>query len=202
MNHSLNVNCRHWIFCLALIIGLFSGNVSQAAMSNTYTWIGGTNTNATNSAFYSNTVGTMAQFSFSGSVNAFVYPGTNTQTGTQIFNFGGTTNSIMAYGWTFTNWSGDIILTNLADWRVDSGGLAITNGTGTSTLWIMGSNAVGQLGGDSTFSGNYSVYVTGLGGHSTSARKLTQNLTNLVISNLTVNAWTTNATIPSFTYLS
>ncbi len=180
-------------------LGFFSANVSQAAMSNTYTWIGGVNTNATNSAYYTNTVGTMAQFSFGGSVNAFVYPGTNTQTGTQTFNFGGSTNSIMAYGWTFTNWAGDIILTNLADWRVDTGGLAVTNGTGTSTLWIMGSNAVGQLSGDSTFSGNYSVYVTGLGGHSTSARKLTQNLTNLIISNLTVNAWTTNATIPSFT---
>ena len=78
-----------WILPLALSLGLFSASVSQGAMSNTYTWIGGTNTNAALSTNYTNTVGSMAGFSLAGTTNAYIYPGTNAQTGTQTLNFGG-----------------------------------------------------------------------------------------------------------------
>jgi len=180
-----------WILPSTLSIGLFSASVSQAAMSNNFSWIGGTSTNAASSVNYTNLTngGSMAGWNLAGSTNSYVYRGTNTQTGTQILDYGGAA-SVYTYGLTITNWAGDVVMTNLADWRIDSGGLVASN-SAASTLWIMGSNAVGQLGGSPvTFSGNMSVYVTGLGGHSTTARTLTQNLTNLTISNLTVNAAT------------
>ena len=180
-----------WIMSTAFALGLFSANVSQGAMSNNFSWIGGTSTNAASSVNYTNLTngGSMAGWNLAGSTNSYVYRGTNTQTGTQILDYGGAA-SVYTYGLTITNWAGDVVMTNLADWRIDSGGLVASNSAG-STLWIMASNAVGQLGGSPvTFSGNMSVYVTGLGGHSTTARTLTQNLTNLTISNLTVNAAT------------
>ena len=187
-----------WIMSTAFALGLFSGNVSQAAMVNTFTWIGGTNTNAANSANYTATVGNISGWNLAGSTNAYVYPGVTAQNGTQVLDYSNAA-SVYTYGLTVTNWKGDVVMTNLADWRVDSGGLAVTSSV-ASTLWIMASNGVGQLGGSPvTFSGNMSVYVTGLGGHSTTARTLTQNLTNLTISNLTVNAATVQASATPLT---
>jgi autotransporter-associated beta strand protein len=188
---------RLWILPSALSIGLFSTNISQAAMSNTYTWIGGTNTNAASSSNYTATVGNISGWNLAGSTNAYIYPGTNTQTGTQVLSYGGAA-LVYTFGLTVTNWAGDVVMTNFADWRIDAGNLVASNSS-ASTLWIMGSNAVGQLGGNPAFSGNMSVYVTGLGGHSTTARTLTQNLTNLTISNLTVNAATVFASAAPLT---
>jgi autotransporter-associated beta strand protein len=175
-----------------LLIGLFSANVSQAGMTNTFTWIGGTSTNAASSANYTATVGNISGWSLSGSTNAYVYPGTNTQTGTQTLDYGGAA-TVYTYGLTVTNWTSNVIMTNMGDWRVDNGGLVASNAA-ASTLSIMTTGGVGQLGGDATFSGNMSVYVTGLGGHSTAGRTLTNNLTNLTISNFTVNSATIQAT--------
>ncbi|NBS07777.1 MAG: hypothetical protein EBS69_10470, partial [Verrucomicrobia bacterium] len=189
-----------WIMSGAFALGLFSGNVLQAAMSNNFSWIGGTSTNAASSVNYTNLTngGSMTGFNLAGTTNAYVYRGTNTQTGTQVLDYGGAA-SVYMYGLTVTNWAGDVVMTNFADWRIDSGNLVASNSTG-STLWIMGSNAVGQLGGSPlTFSGNMSVYVTGLGGHSSTARILTQNLTNLTISNLTVNTATVFASATPLT---
>jgi len=188
---------RLWILPLALPLGLFSVNVSQGAMSNTYTWIGGTNTNAASSNNYTATAGNISGWNLAGSTNAYIYPGTNTQTGTQVLSYGGAA-SVYTFGLTVTNWAGDVVMTNFADWRIDAGNLVASNSS-ASTLWIMGSNAVGQLGGNPAFSGNMSVYVTGLGGHSTTARTLTQNLTNLTVSNLTVNAATVFASAAPLT---
>jgi fibronectin-binding autotransporter adhesin len=189
----LKQKIRMWILPASISLGLFSANVSQAAMTNNFSWIGGTSTNAASSVNYTNLTngGSMTGFNLAGTTNAYVYRGTNTQTGTQVLDYGGAA-SVYMYGLTVTNWAGDVVMTNFADWRVDSGNLVASNSNG-STLWIMGSNAVGQLGGSPvTFSGNMSVYVTGLSGHSTSARILNQNLTNLVISNFTVNNNSTN----------
>jgi hypothetical protein len=178
-----------------LSLGFFSASVSQAAMVNTFTWIGGTSTNAADSNNYTATVGNISGWSLSGSTNAYVYPGTNTQTGTQVLNYGGAAN-VYTYGLTVTNWTSNVIMTNMGDWRVDSGGLVASNAA-AGALSIVTSNGVGQLGGDATFSGNMSVYITALGGHSTAGRTLTQNLTNLTISNFTVNAATIYATSPA-----
>jgi hypothetical protein len=110
-----------WIMSTAFALGLFSVNVSQGAMSNNFSWIGGTSTNAASSANYTNLTngGSMAGWNLAGSTNSYVYRGTNTQTGTQILDYGGAA-SVYTYGLTITNWAGDVVMTNLADWRIDS----------------------------------------------------------------------------------
>ncbi|NCY22258.1 hypothetical protein EBX31_09935, partial [bacterium] len=197
----LEQRVRLWILPTVFSLGFFSASISQAAMSNTYTWIGGTNANAVTSANYQATSGNIANFTVTGGTNAFIYPGTNTQTGTQTLDYTAAgTNAVYMFGLTVTNWAGNVVMTNLADWRVDSGGLVASNAV-AGTLSIVSSNGVGQLGGSATFSGNMAVYVTALGGHSTTTRTLTQNLTNLTISNFTVNAAVIQATSVATTFI-
>jgi autotransporter-associated beta strand protein len=185
---TLKRKLRLWILPVSLSLGLFSANVSKGAMSNTYTWIGGTNTNAALSTNYTNTVGSMAGFNLAGTTNAYIYPGTNAQTGTQTLNFGGapTLSAMWLY---VTNWPGDVVITNVGEVRIDTA-LGVTNNSGNANkLWIMATNAyaTGGMLGNATFSGNLPVYFTILGGHSTTTRTITQNLASLEISNLTVN---------------
>ena len=186
------------ILSVVFSVGFFSANVSQAGMTNTFTWIGGTSTNAADSNNYTATVGNISGWNLAGSTNSYVYPGTNTQTGTQVLNYGGAA-TVYTYGLTVTNWTSNVIMTNMGDWRVDSGGLVASNAA-ASTLSIITSGGTGQLGGNATFSGNMSVYVTALSGHSTTSRTLTQNLTNLTISNFMVNANTIYASNAPFTF--
>ena len=157
-------------------------------MTNTYTWIGGTNTNAASSNNYTATAGNISGWNLAGSTNAYIYPGTNAQTGTQTLNFGGapTLSAMWLY---VTNWPGDVVITNVGEVRIDTA-LGVTNNSGNANkLWIMATNAyaTGGMLGNATFSGNLPVYFTILGGHSTTTRTITQNLASLEISNLTVN---------------
>jgi fibronectin-binding autotransporter adhesin len=196
----LKQKIRMWILPFALSLGLFSANVSQAAMSNTYTWIGGTNTNAASSTNYTATVGNISGWNLAGGTNAYVYPVTNAQT--QVLDFGGAA-SVQPYGVTVRDATRDVVMTNMVEWRIDAGNLLVTNSTGVGTLSIISTAGPGTPNGSPvTFSGNMSVYISHFAGHNSAARQLTQNLTNLSISNFTVNKAASAATsaVTTFTF--
>ena len=171
---------------------------ASAAYTNTFTWTGGTNTNAASASGNYTVTGTGAT--------------TNTGTGYNytnstyptVYDFNNT--AIYAYGLTNSGSTNDVIFTNVTAYRLDQGGVLLTNNSGKvgkvagNTLYIY-NTLESQLGGNVTFSGNMALYYAFLGGHSSSARTVTQNLASMCISNFGVNySGTTNLTAPTMTW--
>jgi hypothetical protein len=170
---------------------------ASAALVNTFTWSGGTSTNATVTSTNYTVTGTGT--TYTAGTTGFNY--TNA-TIPSVYDFGNT--AIYAYGLTNSGTTNDVIFTNLLGYRIDSGGLLATNTSGrvgkaAGTLYIY-STADSTLGGSATFAGNMAVYMGYLAGHSTTTRTLTQNIGSLCISNLGVNNASTVATAPTLLF--
>lgn len=152
----------------------------------------GTTTNGTSTANWSlgalptNTADTMTMEQ-SGSLSATVDMGATNITVTNLV---------------VTNFSGNVVLTNVRDFRLYSTTAAAlsANGAAGSTLYIYNSQAssaaILSSSTAQTFGGNMSVYLDRFVTHTTTARILTQNLTNFTINNFLINP---NSALPNAT---
>jgi len=161
---------------------------AEAALSNTLTWAGTTNTNVavsnnwTPSPAYAGANG----FNLSNSIYLYVFSNSYSQAnGSQTFSFAN--SNAGAYGYSFAGYTNSVLVTNVGTFRLDSGGITATNATGTGTVTIWNTNT-SQLTGPSTFLGNQAILLNNLYNHSSTARIVTNNNSNLAINNLGVNS--------------
>jgi autotransporter-associated beta strand protein len=179
-----------WILPLALSLGLFSANVSQAQSTITNAWIGTTSTNAASNINYTTngTTGNAATNLFA-VTNTFVYSNSYSQATVQTFDFG-RTNAIVS-GVSIRSYSNNVVFTNVGQYRLDSGGITATNGSGLSgkaagIFYIWNTNVSQLANSTTTIQGNMGIFIQNLSEHSSSARTVTQNAGSLCISNLGV----------------
>ena len=190
IHQALNRKLRLWILPASLSLGLFSANVSQAGLSNTLTWIGGTNTNAAISNNYSVSpaFGGANVFNMSNTIYTYVYTNTNNyqSNGPAVFSY--SSSNIGAFGYQFMGYS-NVVVTNLGGMRLDSAGLIASNSSGTGTVYIYNNaNSNNQITGNTIFTGNMVLFMGAFANHSSTARILTNNLNSLAFSNLNVNS--------------
>jgi len=179
-------SCYRWMLvAFTAVVFFLMPRQSHAALSNTLTWVGVTNTNVTGSNSWtpSPAYGGTNGFNLSNTIYQYVFSNSYSQpNGTQTFSF--MNSNAGAWGFTFAGYS-NVLVTNVGTFRLDSGGLTATNaGGGTLTIWNTNNS---QLTGNSMFLGNMNVWMNNLANHSSTARIVTNNL-NLAINNFVVNS--------------
>jgi len=180
-------SCNTWMLvAFTAIVSFLTPRQSQAALSNTLTWAGVTNTNVTGSnnwsasPAYSGTNG----FNLSNTIYQYVFTNNYSAVGPQTFSY--MNSNAGGFGFTFGGYS-NVLVTNVGTFRFDSGGLTATNaGGGTLIIWNTNNS---QLTGNMAFLGNMNVWMNNLANHSSTARIVTNNL-NLALNNLVVNSMT------------
>ena len=161
---------------------------AEAALSNSLTWAGTTNTTVTSSNNWTASPAYSGAnvWSMNNSTYQYVYTNSYSQlNGSQTFNYGG--SNAASYGVSFQGYTGQVVVTNVGTFRLDAGGITATNGSGTGRVTIMNTNT-SQLTSGTTFNGNMSVYMNNLYNHSSTGRTVTNNLNDLAINNFGVNA--------------
>jgi len=170
---SIDRTCAAFVF--ALILSMFNGS----ELFSQTTWIG-TTTNATSAANWSSGL-----------------PSTNN--GAILNGTGGTVSSTLNFGNTdlnvtnlaVSNYSGDVTLTNVKDFRTGTGTL-VANGVAGSTLTINNSQASGGSTANGVWSGNMNVFLNRFLTHSTGSHTFTTSIGQLTINDFYIQA-TVNA---------
>ena len=170
---SIDRTCAAFVF--ALILSMFNGS----ELFSQTTWIG-TTTNATSAANWNN--------GLPSTTNGAILNGTG-GTVSSTLNFGNTDFSVTNLA--VSNYSGDVTLTNVKEFRTGSGTL-VANGVAGSTLTINNSPAsLGSTAGG-VWSGNMNVFLNRFVTHGTGSQTLTTSIGQLTINDFYIQA-TTNA---------
>ena len=174
------INRINSFFVFASILSIFNGSELFSAT----TWIG-TDGVATNAANWSNGVPTTA--------NGAILNGTG-GTVSSTLNFGGN-NAFNALDLTVSNYSGDVTLNGLTDFRLTAATASlVANGVAGSTLTINNSaTSTGSTVATSAnvWSGNMNVFLNRFVTHNSAARTLTTLIGQLTINDFYIGATAT-----------
>jgi fibronectin-binding autotransporter adhesin len=173
---SIHRTCPAFVF--ALILSMFSGS----ELFSQTTWIG-TTTNATNSANWNNGLPSRTSGAILNGAGGTV---------SSTLNFGN--SSFEALDLAVSNYSGDVTLTNLIDFRLNATTASlVANGVAGSTLTINNSAASVSstvLTSANVWSGNMNVFLNRFVTHNSASRTLTTS-----IGQLTINDFYTQGTV-------
>jgi len=174
---SIDRTCAAFVF--ALILSMFNGS----ELFSQTTWIG-TTTNATSAANWNNVLPSRT--------SGAILDGTG-GTVSSTLNFGN--GSFDALDLAVSNYSGDVTLTNLTDFRLGATTASlVANGVAGSTLTINNSAASVSstvLTSGNVWSGNMNVFLNRFATHNSAARTLTTSIGQLTINDFYIGATTT-----------